>query len=124
MDTEKNLFSKKAKEFRSLCRSYTARKRWLYTLQKEHSMRVREGEDTEQDPGIHRMETQIHLLQEALVRTEELLEKIEERFGEEAADIVMQVYVEQTGLQKIAERQGISVRTLQRRIRAWLEEVL
>ena len=90
MKTDRQIYSEKAREFRSLCRSYTAQKKWLYTLQKWRTAHVNEGmgKDPEQDQMLRRMETQIRLLQDALVRTEEILEEIEARFGEEAADMI------------------------------------
>ncbi|MBR3357533.1 MAG: hypothetical protein IKG46_06850 [Solobacterium sp.] len=126
MKTDRQIYSEKAREFRSLCRSYTAQKKWLYTLQKRRTAHVNEGmgKDPEQDQMLRRMETQIRLLQDALVRTEEILEEIEARFGEEAADMIWEIYIGKGSLQEAAEQQGISVRTLQRRIRAWLEEIL
>ena len=126
MKTDRQIFSEKAREFRSLCRSYTAQKRWLYTLQKQRTalMNERTERSFEQDQALRRTETQIRFLQDSLVRTEEILERIETDFGEEAADVIWQVYISRDSLQKTAERQGISVRTLQRRIRSWLEEVL
>ena len=126
MNTDKRTYSKRAREFRALCRSYTAQKRWLYALQKERTVLIREGaqQDPEQAGILERMEVQIRLLQDALVRTEEILEEIESRFGEKAADVIWQVYISRVSQQEAAERQGISVRTLQRKIRSWLEEVL
>lgn len=126
MTKQKKGYSVRANDFRNLCRGYTSQKKWLYALEREKNRMVLEKKDQDREGKelIRRMDVQIRLLQENLVRTEDTIEMIEEKYGEEAGQIVYQAYVEQRGMKAIAAQNGISVRTLQRKIRTWLENVL
>ncbi|MBR4445812.1 MAG: hypothetical protein IKS37_07975 [Solobacterium sp.] len=126
MKNKKKTYPIRARDFRALCKAYNSQKRWLYALQKEHDLLIKEGckGDPERIRIEERMAVQIRLLQENLVKTEEILEKVEECCGEEAADTLRQVYIERIPQKTAASHLGISERTLQRRIRTWLEEVL
>ena len=116
----------KARDFRDLCRGYRSQKKWMYALQKEkntlvmeHGVRQRQTEELQQ-----RMDTQIRLLQDNLIRTEDTLEKIGDLCGEEAARVITEAYVENRSIRTIAAEMGISTRTLQRKIQRWLERAL
>lgn len=116
----------KARDFRELCRAYRSQKKWMYALQKEknalvmeHGIRERQAEELQK-----RIDTQVRLLEENLIRTEDTLEVIAEKCGEEAARVIAQAYIENRSIREIACEMGVSTRTLQRKIQKWLEKAL
>lgn len=64
------------------------------------------------------------LLQDSIDAVEKPLEQIERRFGKEAREIVAEKYISGIPAKELAEKRGITLSMLYRRMARWLNAVL
>ncbi|MCR5795771.1 MAG: hypothetical protein K6G61_10565 [Solobacterium sp.] len=101
------------KEFKNMCRGYNAMKRRLEAIEKEAA-----------DPVLRsRLADRYEILSSVTDEVDRVLEGIGRTYGSSAAEMISALYIRRESEQTVAERYGMSARTMYRKCREYLEGV-
>ncbi len=119
--------------FKKRCSGYMACRKMMEVMEKSDpglkkmaetpAFRIRESRAVYGDPQRNE-QIQYGILKQETGRIEQEFAAIRNRKGERTALILWQLYVEKCKQADIANRYGLSLRTMQRRIRETLQDVL
>lgn len=101
------------KEFKDMCRGYSAIKRRLSAIETDTG-----------DPVLKvRMLNQYEILSSVTDEVDRVLEGIGKTYGSEAADMFRDLYIRRDNDQTVGQRYGMSPRSVYRKCREYLEGV-
>ncbi len=123
MNQENMLFDKCYRQFKNSASCYLAQKKWIYYLEENHPWLVSSSlkdSSLQYDMSSHEIERQYELLLRQVDWVDRILLEIENKYGIMAREYVYEQFVLHEKQSTIAEKYGISVRTLQRRVHEWL----
>lgn len=103
----------KARQFRELCRYYNAEKKWLQRLEEQRSA----GNDS-----VH-LTNKCMYLRKNIEKVDRGIQKMSDLFGEEAGQMLRRKYIGKEDIRDLSDACGVSVRTMQKRMSDWLQEI-
>ncbi len=117
------ILEKGVRKFRCQSQGYLFQKKWIRYLEENHPWLCTYALQEEQvryDGQKNEVERQYALLKQQTEWVEDVLNRIEARYGYYARVLIEEQYIQQEKQVVVAKRYGISTRTLQRRNRKWL----
>ncbi|MEE8807376.1 MAG: hypothetical protein SOI44_03035 [Lactimicrobium sp.] len=117
----------RVKDFKRQAASYDICRKWMRQLEKSNPWLCG---DQVKDTGYQHGKAQAEIwrqymyLRRQMAKVDQLLDRIEEKHGLIARQIVYLQYVEKEKQKVLSEEYGICLRTMQRSIHTWMEDAL